>query len=265
MSGSRAEPAASHLGDLTPVDVAAYLAADDRIIVPFGSIENNGPHLPLGIDTLAAVAIAEHVSAQTGVLVAPPIPWGLSSVNMGFPGTMTLSADTCHRVIAELCRSLAHHGFRRFALVTGHYNNVWAAGTAAEELRDQGLLVAQLDVWRCVEATCRDLVSTRELPFGHGGEMMTSVGLAVAPHAVRPDRFEPEWPDQSYGLKYYQSYPRVMGYAAWNEVSVSGMVGDPRAASTEVGREIVRRLGGLLAELLDDMRSATLPREVGRR
>lgn len=246
---------------MTPVDVRLYLEEDDRIVLPFGSIENNGPHLPLGTDLLVAAAVAEASAGEAGVVIAPAIPWGLSSVNMGFAGTMTLSAQTCQRIIVETCASLAFHGFRRFALVSGHYNNVWPAAAAAEELRDRGLLVAQLDLWRTVEHLCRDLAHTRELPFGHGGEVMTSAVLGVDPAQVRTDRMQRELPAESFGLAYYKSYPRVMGYAAWDEVSQSGLVGDPTHASAEVGQEVIRRVSAELSRLLADMVGASLPKE----
>ena len=252
---------AQYLGDATPGEVSEYLSSDDRVILPFGSIENNGPHLPLATDLLAAVAVSERAAALSGALIAPPIPWGVSSVNIGFAGTMTLSAATCERIITELTMSLAFHGFRRVVVVSGHSSNVWSAANAAELLRDRGVLVAQLDVWRCVEQFCTDLVTTDLMPFGHGSAMMTSVLLAAAPSLVRTDRMEPEPPRESYGLKYYNSYPGVMGFAAWDDVSASGLVGDPRGADVEVGREVLRRLGDLLAELLDDMRGAPLPRQ----
>jgi creatinine amidohydrolase len=250
-----------YLGDLTPNDIRSYLLRDDRVVLPFGSIENNGPHLPLATDLLAAVAISEHASALSGVLVAPPVPWGISSVNMGFAGTMTLSAATCERVITELCVSLAYHGLRRIVVVSGHSSNVWAAANAAEALRDRGILVAQLDVWRCVERYCADLAGPGLIPFGHGSAMMTSVLLAAAPALVRKDRMLAEAPEQSYGLKYYNSYPAIMGFAAWDDVSESGLIGDPRGADVGVGQEAIRRLGSRLAELLDDMRDGPLPQQ----
>jgi creatinine amidohydrolase len=246
---------------MTPVDVRRYLEHDDRIVIPFGSIENNGPHLPLATDLLVANAVAHRSAGETGVVVAPAIPWGLSSVNMGFAGTMTVSSPTCQRLIVELCASLAFHGFRRLALVSGHYNNVWPAAAAAEELRDRGLLVAQLDVWRTVEHLCRDLAVSHELPFGHGSEIMTSVLLSLAPDSVRPERMAKELPPEDYGITYYKSYPRVMGYAAWDEVTQSGLVGDPTHATAEVGEEVVRRLAGELSRLLRDMVDAPVPTE----
>jgi creatinine amidohydrolase len=252
---------ARYLSDEAPVDIREYLTRDDRIILPFGSIENNGPHLPLATDLVAAVALAEGASRASGVLIAPPIPWGVSSVNMAFAGTMTLSPETCERIVTELCMSLAFHGFRRIVVICGHSSNVWSAANAAELLRDRGVLVAQLDVWRCVEKLCTDLASTDAHPFGHGSEMMTSVMLSVAPRLVHSDRMKPEMPVDSFGLKYYGTYPRIMGFAAWDDVSTSGSIGDPRAADAKFGAEAMQRMTGELVELLEDMRSASLPSE----
>jgi creatinine amidohydrolase len=252
------------LSDLTPVDVREYLEQDDRVIIPFGALENNGPHLPLSTDTVAAVAVCEAAAGQTGVLVAPPVPWGNSSVNMGFAGTIAVSPNLLASLIEELCGSLAVHGFRRFAVVSGHYGNVWPVAHAAETLRDRGLLVAQLDVWRSVEKLARDLAVTRSLPFGHGDEVMTSVILGAAGDLVRRERMTVELPPESYGLKYYRSYPEVMGYAAWDEVSSSGAVGDPGGASAEAGEAAVDRVASLLVELLEDLGAAALPAVRGR-
>ena len=88
---------------------------------------------------------------------------------------------------------------------------------------------------------------------------MTSVILSAAPQLVRRERMVTELPEESYGLKYYRTYPEVMGYAAWDEVSMSGAVGNSTAASEKAGREALARVATLLVELLDDMRRAALP------
>jgi creatinine amidohydrolase len=249
------------LEHLASPSVREYLSRDDRIVLPVGSTENNGPHLPLATDTLAAQAVAQEAAQRTGVLVAPTVPWGNSSVNLGFAGTIALPPDVLAQVVESTCCSLAHHGFRRFAVVSGHYGNVWPVASIAEALRDRGLLVAQLDLWRAVEKLCGDLVSEgATMPFGHGSELMTSVALAVAEGLVERDRMVVEVPEEAYGLKYYRSYPEVMGFAAWDEISESGSVGDPRGATAGAGREAVSRVASLLVALLDDMREARLPR-----
>lgn len=256
----RAVSDARFLADLAPPAVREYLAEDDRLLVPIGSIESNGPHLPLATDTVAARAIAEEASRQTGVLIAPEVPWGNSSVNLGFPGTIAVAPEILARLVEAICSSLAFSGFRRFAIVAGHYGNVWPVASIAEILRDRGLLVAQLDVWRSIEKHCRDLVSPNAaMPFGHGGEMVTSVVLAAADHLVDREQIVVEIPEETYGLKYYRSYPEVMGFAAWDDVSASGSVGDPTPASAEAGRTAIARVAGILVELLEDMRAAALP------
>jgi creatinine amidohydrolase len=247
------------LCDLSPADVREHVQRDDRIIIPFGATENNGPHLPLATDTIATEAVVAEASGSSGILVAPTIPWGNSSVNMGFAGTIAVSPDLLTRLLDEICSSLAAHGFRRFAVVSGHYGNVWPVANAAEALRDRGLLVAQLDLWRSVEKLCHDLAVTRKIPFGHGGEVMTSVILGAKPSLVRRERMQTELPQEDYGLKYYRSYPEVMGYAAWDEVSTSGAVGDAAGASQQAGRTVVERVATLLVELLEDMKTAALP------
>ena len=238
--------------------VRDYLAGDDRIIVVFGSTENNGPHLPLGSDTVAAETVADEAARRTGVLVAPTIPWGNSSVNMGFAGTIALEPRLLLDLVAGICSSLAFHGFRRFAVVTGHYGNVWPVASVAETLRDRGLIVAQLDLWRTIEKHCRDLPVTHAMPFGHGGEMMTSVVMAAGGE-IETGRMTVELPEESYGLKYYRSYPEVMGFSAWDEITGSGAVGDATAASAPTGREAIERVTAILVELLADLRLAPMP------
>jgi creatinine amidohydrolase len=251
----RGRPGADReLAWLTPVDIAEYLETDKRIILPFGATENNGPHLPLATDSVVAEAVAYMAAARTGVLVCPTVSIGNSSVNMGFPGTISFAPPTCEAVITDVCRSLRVHGFEQVAIVTGHYGNVWPVANVAETVRDElGITVVQLDVWRCVEQACRDLAVTRMFPFGHGGEMMTSILLHLAPEHVREDRVQVWEPRDGVGLKYYRTYPGRMGYAAWNDVTASGAVGDVSAASAERGEVALQRVADLLVELLEDL------------
>jgi creatinine amidohydrolase len=242
---------------LSPRSVAAYLDGDRRLIVPFGATENNGPHLPLATDSLVAEAVSYLAAARTGVLVSPAIQIGNSSVNMGFPGTLALSPPTCEAVLTDVLHSVHQHGFEQVVIVSGHYGNVWPVSNVAETARDQlGLEVYQLDFWRCVEAECRDLAVTRSYPFGHGGEMMTSIVLHLAPDLVNRDEIGDRQPNEpeSRAFTYYRTYPGRMGYAGWRDVTESGAVGDARAATADVGEIAVNRVADLLVDLLDDLR-----------
>lgn len=259
MSGAQHPVRSVSLASLSPREVAAYLEGDRRLIVPFGATENNGPHLPLATDTLVSEAVSYLAATRTGVLVSPAIQIGNSSVNMGFPGTLTLSPPTCEAVLTDVLRSVRHHGFDQVVIVSGHYGNVWPVSNVAETVRDQlGLVVYQLDFWRCVEAECRDLAVTRSYPFGHGGEIMTSIIMHLAPELVRRDQLGDHHPDdpESPAFGYYRTYPGRMGYAAWRDVTESGAVGDAREATAEVGEVAVSRVADLLVELLTDIAPA---------
>jgi creatinine amidohydrolase len=247
------------LEELSPDAVKEYLANDDIVLIVSGSTENNGPHLPVGTDTYAATHLAKEVSRETGILVAPIIPWGISSVNAGFAGTVSLLPETLSRVFENICTSLAYHGFRRFLVIAGHYENAWPLAGSAEILRDRGLLVVQLDLWRAVEKHSRDLAKTGAFAFGHGGEVMTSVMLASNEPLVSRDNMVTELPDETFGLKYYRSYPEVMGFAAWDDVTKCGSVGDASQATRDAGNEVFARLVAVTSEIIEDMKAAQLP------
>ena len=97
-------------------------AAQDnvRVIIPTGATEAHGQHLPLDVDTHQAAAVATRLAERTGALVAPALPYGYSTMWMGFPGTITLSSETFQQVLVEVCTSLVRHGFYRVILLNGH-------------------------------------------------------------------------------------------------------------------------------------------------
>jgi creatinine amidohydrolase len=104
-------------------DVRDYLKTCDMVIIPLGSTEQHGPHLPLGTDFYKAFEISKLVSAKTGVIVAPVLYTGYSDVHMGFPGTMTISPSTMENILFETAESLIKHGFRRIMYLNYHGGN----------------------------------------------------------------------------------------------------------------------------------------------
>jgi creatinine amidohydrolase len=244
------------LAEMTYQNVAAYLREDDRILIPFGSTEQNGAHLPLGSDTLVAEAIASRAAQLTGVLVGPAIPWGNAAADMSYAGTVSLAPDTVLALIGDLCRSLAAHGFRRLVFVTGHLGNVYALATIGAELGRSGLVLAQVDVWRLLEKLSADLFEGLELPFGHASATMTSVMLALCPQLVQAAAMRAERPTPGWASYSYASYPEIMGFAPWNQMSTSGAIGDPTMASAAAGEKAIARVVRRTVEVLDAIRSA---------
>jgi creatinine amidohydrolase len=247
------------LAEMTTEAVGEYVAKEDRVILPFGSMEENGRHLPTGSDTIVATAIAIEASARTGVAIAPAIPWGNSWKDMSYPGTMAISAGVMAGLVTDICATLATQGMRRIAVISGHQGDVWTVASVAAALRANGAVVAQIDVWRLTEKLSSDLVKTDNYPFGHGSEMMTSMMLSIEEELVDRERMTAFTPPSCWAFNSFLSYPEVMGYADWKELSPEGTMGDPTQASPGPGAEALDRVTTRFVQMLDDMREAVLP------
>jgi len=135
------------LGNLTFVDIEAYLEQKDIIIVPMASLEQHGPHLPLYTDTVTAVEMSRRVSEMIGVLHTPPVWIGYSPQHMHEPGrgrgTITLRSSTLLALLHDVGRSLIHHGFNRIVFMNGHGSNVKVVDPVLRKLRyDTGALIS---------------------------------------------------------------------------------------------------------------------------
>src|SRR5512139_1299051 len=113
----------NYLPHMTWVEVEQALTHTDAVIIPLGSTEQHGRHLPLGTDSFEAVETAKLIAQKADVLVAPVVLAGLSSHHMGFPGTITLTPETFEAVVYETAQSLIGHGFRKILIFSGHGGN----------------------------------------------------------------------------------------------------------------------------------------------
>jgi creatinine amidohydrolase/Fe(II)-dependent formamide hydrolase-like protein len=137
--------------ELTQPEIAAQFKKNPLVILPAGSVEQHGPHLPTGTDTLAANMIAQHVAERMDGLVLPATPLGVTPMHMPFEGTITLTPDTYMRVVIETCASTAKHGAKYLMLMNWHEGNIPSLAIAAEALhRTHGMTV--LTVQACYVA-----------------------------------------------------------------------------------------------------------------
>src|SRR6266446_9414807 len=128
--------------ELTQPEIAAQLKRNPLVILPAGSIEQHGPHLPTGTDTLAANIIGHAVAERMDGLVLPSTPLGVTPMHMPFEGTITLTPDTYMRVLTETCVSTARHGAKYLLILNWHEGNIPSLAIAAESLhRDYGMTV----------------------------------------------------------------------------------------------------------------------------
>lgn len=111
------------LQEMSWVNVQEYLKTDDMVIIPLGSTEQHGPHLPLGTDFYQAFEMCKMVSDQTGVVVAPVLLAGYSVYHSGFPGTLSLKPETMEQVLFETAEMLIKYGFRKIMFFNYHGGN----------------------------------------------------------------------------------------------------------------------------------------------
>lgn len=174
------------------------------VLLPVGSLEQHGHHMPLNVDMLLPVAVCERVARRTGSLVAPVIPYGYKSQQKSgggnhMPGTTSLDGATLTATIQDIIRELSRHGVRRLAIMNGHFENsmfiVEGIDLALRELRSRGVedfRVMTLSYWDFIDDP--DVIA-KLYPEGfpgfdleHGGVFETSLMLALYPDLVDMDQ-----------------------------------------------------------------------------
>jgi mycofactocin system creatininase family protein len=231
---SPAGPAAA-LSDLT--SAGAGVRSGAVLVVPLGSTEQHGPHLPLSTDTAVAVALAEGVAARDDVVVAPALPYGASGEHAGFPGTLSLGQAALELVLVELGRS-ACDSFARVLFLSGHGGNAEPLARATALLRAEG----------------RDVRSWSPSWGGdaHAGRTETSLQLALHPGLVRLELAEA---GTTAGLRELLPELRRSGVRG---VSPNGVLGDPAGASAEEGERLLQAGVRALALVLDGWSAGSL-------
>jgi creatinine amidohydrolase len=126
--------------------IEAYLAGDDRAVVPLGSTEQHAG-LSLCVDAILAERVAAEAAEPLGVPVFPALPFGITPYFLAYPGTISLKVETYVRVIADILDSLARTGFRRILLVNGHGGNQPAQALASEWMAGHAGFSVRLHNW----------------------------------------------------------------------------------------------------------------------
>lgn len=229
------------LADLTWPEVQHHVRSGSIVLLPLGAFEQHGPGMALETDTRLVTELCRRVSARLSprVLVAPPVPWGLSDHHMGFAGTISLHPETFFTVIRDVVLSLLRHGFRRIVLVNGHGGNMAATEDACMRLRRE---TANTLIETVSYFTLADLpVSALE----HAGEIETSCALALTPEVVRPEQLVPAdmLAPQPGGEGTGNSSPL-------HELTRTGNLGDPTTANRERGTAVMQVVIDRLCEVV---------------
>lgn len=193
------------------------------LVVPLGSLEQHGPHLPMDTDLRIAVAVAERACAgRAGVAIAPGIPIGASGEHAGFPGTLSAGTEALTGYLVELGRH-ASRDWPALLFVNAHGGNAPAVEAAAERLRYEG---RRTHSWHAAVPDAD----------AHAGRTETSLVLALAPESVRLDAAEP---GTVIPIADLMPTLRAEGVRAASE---NGVLGDPTPATAEEGHRLLATL-----------------------
>jgi creatinine amidohydrolase len=228
---------ANHLHRLTQPDAARALAETRTAIVVVGSVEQHGPHLPLGTDALAALAVAERVAERTGAPVLLLSLLGIAPYHLSWPGSLTLRPSTLVALFVDACRGLAAGGAERILVVNWHEGNTPTLRLAADEAQREfpvRVVIAETHV-------IANQLHPDEMEFTHAGAMETAAVLAHDPSLVHLDRVGDATPDDVGGpghdlFRRRDVFPVMRDFS---EVAPTGWYGHPDRVTAERAAEIV--------------------------
>jgi creatinine amidohydrolase len=246
---------------MTWQEAKAAVEAGRIIIVPVGSTEAHGPHLPLDVDTHQAGHIATLVAERTDAIVAPPLPYGYATTWVGFAGTVTLQATTFETVVYEIVTSLLQHGFRNVVVLNGHRPNGTVIDVAARRAIDdlpgsRESQVTALSYWEPGAAQVHALRRSEIGGMGHACEFETSVQLATRPELVHMERLEGvHTPLVGWDLVGPGTPART--YGPWPAPSAQhpAVFGDPKVASAKSGHAFMEAVVDALVDFVNELKS----------
>ncbi len=254
--------------EMTTDEIAGLEGVGLVAVLPLGAIEQHGPHLPLSTDAdicagILAEAMARRPEGRPATAL-PPILVSKSDEHLGFPGTLSLSAETLVAAICETMAGPARLGLRKLVLLNGHGGNRDILNLAAGRLRaEHGMLVAKANTSDLYDAAAA--VGGEEVKLGiHGGAVETALMQHLKPDLVRKDRiarfesltaamraegFEKLSPQGPHGFYWHAG-----------DLNPAGVVGDATAATAAMGKALTAQAAESLLALLGEVHRFDLSR-----
>ncbi|MEO0635366.1 MAG: creatininase family protein [Pseudomonadota bacterium] len=257
-----------YFAEMTSTDIAEASAHLEEwvAVLPVAATEQHGPHLPLGTDSfinqgLIGRFIAEHGEGLPATFL-PVQTIGKSDEHAAFPGTLTLTADTAKAAWVQIGESLAASGIRRLILLNSHGGNSALLDQIALELRHANMLCVATSWSRLGDAT--SIFGETEKALGiHGGDIETSLMLALRPELVRMEAAEDFGSEQQSFVeefKHLRAYgPHSFGWRM-EDLNRYGVVGNALAATAEKGEALIASSINAFAELVADVQTFDLDR-----
>jgi len=223
-------------------------------MLPVGSLEQHGPHLPVITDTASAAAVAvraaELVEGDPPALVLPGMWTGMSEHHLPFGGTISLNFEEFRGVLRGIVRSLRADGFRRLLIVNGHGGNIDPLSVASRELAHEfAMPVVACTPWFVATEQVAAILETQKGAL-HACEGETSLMLAITPDLVRTDRIEEAMRQRPEPVAARPGFARFWSFS--ERAPATGTWGDPRAGTPEKGKRFLDVLAQVLVDAMRD-------------
>ena len=213
-----------------------------KIIIPLGSIEQHGPHLPISTDTIIAEYLANQLTKKISSYALPGIPYGVSFEHRPF-FNISISNDVLSELLSQVCISLGENGFNQIIILNGHRGNMGVLQYIPQivERNNPKMNVFGINYWHLIE---------RE--FDHGGFVETSLMLAIEPELVQMQNAKRGHLNKK---RLNSTYTTFLSNTSSFKITRNGVLGDPRKATKEEGKKIIsitmKNLVRILKELDD--------------
>lgn len=236
--------------DLTRLEMEQIDRKNTIVMIPVGALEQHGNQAPLGTDDIIAEAMLDYLKEELPedfpMLYFPVIPVGLSTEHKNFCGSITLKPDTYYHMLHDICESLHHHGFKKIAFLVCHGGNAPIIQVLSRELRSEyGMSAFILSSGAFAHPEVKATISEGNVWDFHGGEMETSMVMAVHPECVKLDTAVAGYPKSFAENKALLPYGAVtIGWVSedWTDAKGNpiGIGGNPKGATAEKGEIILR-------------------------
>jgi creatinine amidohydrolase len=225
------------IADLTSPEVRELIGRSKTAVIPFGSIEQHGPHLPNGTDTIAAEVIAHEVAVQMDALFVPFGPYGVTPIHAGHPGTINLRRSTFEALLSDVCEELVAMGVDKLVFVNWHEGNIASMDGVATEIQDRhpGVFVA----------TAHACYTAQRIYAGQGGELTHGGGIEVLAVMAHDPALvdigkagDATRPDHAIALDEMRRSKETYGYITdVTEIDADGWYGNPRWATEDMASD----------------------------
>jgi creatinine amidohydrolase len=222
-------------------ELTALAKKDAVVLLPVGSTEQHGPHLPTGVDHFLVQEVslrsARLLSDRMPIVVAPTVWCGLADHHVPFGGTFSLTLLTYHALLRDLCRSILNAGFSKIVVVNGHAGNIAGLSSITADLtRELGVAIGTVTYFMVAEKALEEILEDQK-GLMHACEAETSMMMAIAPELVQSSRL-----GEAHGSSFDVAanlIPTLKSFVTFDKLTPSGVLGDARRSTVEKGEKLL--------------------------